>query len=112
VLWAQFLGIFQRLKQSEQQRVGTLTKEEQTGKTIADYKSALAAAGHTFESVDIAVALGAVMAIKDEEEMVFWFFFTLSSEDADVGHHDRKSFVQRRIFATPSLRITSSLNWN
>lgn len=47
-----------------------MTKEEQTGKTIADYKTALTTAGYKFESVDISVALGAVMAIKDEEEMV------------------------------------------
>jgi nucleosome binding factor SPN SPT16 subunit len=54
----------------KQQRVGTLPKEEHTGKTIADYKTALAAAGHSHESVDISVALGAVMAIKDDEELV------------------------------------------
>jgi nucleosome binding factor SPN SPT16 subunit len=47
-----------------------LPKEEHTGKTIADYKTALAAAGHSHESVDISVALGAVMAIKDDEELV------------------------------------------
>jgi nucleosome binding factor SPN SPT16 subunit len=50
--------------------VGTLPKEEHTGKTIADYKTALAAAGHNHELVDISVALGAVMAIKDDEELV------------------------------------------
>lgn len=35
-----------------------------------DYRTALSTAGYNFESVDIAVALGAVMAIKDEEELV------------------------------------------
>ncbi|KAG8825408.1 FACT complex subunit spt16 [Serendipita sp. 401] len=51
------------------QRVGTLTKEEQSGKAISDYKAALQAAGHNFEGIDISVALGAAMAIKDEEEL-------------------------------------------
>lgn len=51
------------------QRIGTLPKEEHTGKTVADYKTALAAAGHTHETIDISVALGAVMAIKDDEEL-------------------------------------------
>jgi len=47
-----------------------LPKEEHAGKTIADYKAVLATAGHTHESIDISVALGAVMAIKDDEELV------------------------------------------
>ncbi|PVG03034.1 FACT complex subunit SPT16 [Serendipita vermifera] len=51
------------------QRVGTLSKEEHTGKTVAEYKATLSNAGHSFESIDISVALGAVMATKDEEEL-------------------------------------------
>ncbi|CCA69595.1 probable SPT16-general chromatin factor (Subunit of the heterodimeric FACT complex) [Serendipita indica DSM 11827] len=54
---------------SSAQRVGTLSKEEHSGKVINDYKAALSASGHTFETVDIAVALGAAMVIKDEEEL-------------------------------------------
>lgn len=50
--------------------MGTLTKEEQIGKTVNEYTGALSAAGHKPESVDISTALGAVMAIKDEEELV------------------------------------------
>jgi nucleosome binding factor SPN SPT16 subunit len=53
-----------------QQRIGTLPKEEQVGKTVTQYKAALDKAGHSFESVDIATALGAVMAIKDDDELV------------------------------------------
>ena len=53
-----------------QERIGTLPKEEQVGKTVTQYKAALAKTGHNFESVDIATALGAVMAIKDDDELV------------------------------------------
>jgi len=53
-----------------QQRIGTLPKEEQVGKTVTQYKITLAKAGHNFESVDVATALGAVMAIKDDDELV------------------------------------------
>lgn len=53
-----------------QQRIGTLPKEEQVGKTVTQYKAALAKAGHNFESVDVATALGGVMAIKDDDELV------------------------------------------
>jgi len=53
-----------------QQRLGTLPKEEQVGKTVTQYNAALAKSGHNFESVDIATALGAVMAIKDDDELV------------------------------------------
>jgi nucleosome binding factor SPN SPT16 subunit len=53
-----------------QQRIGTLPKEDRVGKTVTQYKTTLAKAGHDFESVDVATALGAVMAIKDDDELV------------------------------------------
>ena len=52
------------------QRVGTLAKEVPTGKVVEEWKKALEASGKPIETVDISVGLSALMAVKDEEELV------------------------------------------
>ncbi|KIO31093.1 hypothetical protein M407DRAFT_19971 [Tulasnella calospora MUT 4182] len=50
-------------------RIGTLTKEQHTGRLVDEWKNALDASNHKFDNVDISAALSACMAVKDSEEM-------------------------------------------
>ena len=51
-------------------RVGTLTKEAHTGKLVDDWNKLVDEAENKPELVDMAPALSAIMACKDEEELV------------------------------------------
>ncbi|KZT26342.1 FACT complex subunit SPT16 [Neolentinus lepideus HHB14362 ss-1] len=51
------------------QRVGTLLKETQSGKLINEWNQATSQASSTPEMLDIAPALSALLAVKDEEEL-------------------------------------------
>lgn len=53
-----------------QKRIGTLTKEQHTGRLIDEWKTALDAHPHKFDNVDISASLSACMAVKDDEELV------------------------------------------
>ena len=50
--------------------VGTLGKDTQSGKMIDDWKNALNASDVKPQTVDIAPSISAVMAAKDEDELV------------------------------------------
>lgn len=51
-------------------RVATLVKEQYSGKLISDWEQALSGTAQKPEQVDIAPAVSAFMAVKDEEELV------------------------------------------
>lgn len=53
-----------------QKRVGSLTKEQHTGRLVDDWKAALDASSHKFDTVDVSISLSACMAVKDNDEMV------------------------------------------
>lgn len=66
------------------QRVGTLSKEAHTGKLIDEWSKLIAEAETKPELVDMSLAVSAIMAVKDEEELVrlciiFGASFTLNS---------------------------------
>ena len=50
--------------------MGTLIKENPSGKFISEYKSNLDSCGHEFEKVDVGSGLALTLAVKDEEEIV------------------------------------------
>ncbi|KAG8901329.1 FACT complex subunit spt16 [Tulasnella sp. 403] len=50
-------------------RIGTLTKEQHTGRLVDEWKVALDASNHKFDSVDISASLSTCMAVKDQEEL-------------------------------------------
>ena len=50
--------------------VGHLAKESPTGKLISEWKTALDAANSKPELVDITPAISAILAVKDDEELV------------------------------------------
>ncbi|KAG8920577.1 FACT complex subunit spt16 [Tulasnella sp. 417] len=50
-------------------RIGTLTKEQHTGRLVDEWKTAVDASNHKFDNVDVSAALSACMAVKDAEEM-------------------------------------------
>ncbi len=50
--------------------MGTLTKENPSGKFIGEFKSSLD--GYKFEAVDIAGGLALILAGKDDDEMVLF----------------------------------------
>lgn len=51
-------------------RIGTLVKESQTGKTTTDWAKLLESAQSKPEKTDITTGISAILAIKDEEELV------------------------------------------
>lgn len=51
-------------------RVGTLVKESSSGKLMTEWEQAVSKSDQKPELVDMAPALSALMAVKDEEEMV------------------------------------------
>ena len=51
-------------------RVGHLAKESPTGKLINEWKTALDAANSKPDLVDITPAMSAILAVKDDEELV------------------------------------------
>ncbi|KAG9016211.1 FACT complex subunit spt16 [Tulasnella sp. JGI-2019a] len=50
-------------------RIGTLTKEQHTGRLVDEWKTAIEASEHKFDNVDISASLSACMAVKDAEEL-------------------------------------------
>ncbi|KAG8964979.1 FACT complex subunit spt16 [Tulasnella sp. 419] len=50
-------------------RLGTLLKEQHTGRLVDEWKSTLNASEHKFDQVDVSASLSAMMAIKDAEEL-------------------------------------------
>ncbi|KAG0173480.1 FACT complex subunit spt16 [Apophysomyces sp. BC1015] len=57
------------LEELEGKRVGTIVKDNFEGKNVDEWKQALSSSGKSFESVDIAPAISACLAVKDEEEV-------------------------------------------
>lgn len=55
---------------ASRKRVGTLTKEPHTGKLITEWDKLVAEAESKPDLVDMAPAVSAFMAVKDEEELV------------------------------------------
>ena len=51
-------------------RVGIITKETPTGKLVDEWKKALDASGKVVETADISPGLSALMAVKDDQELV------------------------------------------
>ncbi len=54
--------------------LGSITKETYEGKFITEYKAALAACGKGFEDIDCSIGIANVLSIKDEDEVVCFFF--------------------------------------
>jgi nucleosome binding factor SPN SPT16 subunit len=52
------------------EKVGTLTKEQHSGKLMSEWEKLVGAAASKPALVDMAPAVSAFMAVKDEEEMV------------------------------------------
>ena len=74
-------------------RVATLVKESHSGKLISDWEKAISGATQKPEQVDIAPAVSAYMAVKDEEELV-----RMSRHlRTPVDRLHRKSSAQQRI---------------
>jgi nucleosome binding factor SPN SPT16 subunit len=55
---------------TSQKQIGTLTKEEVRGKMVNDWNNALGAAETKPQTSDISLAISALLAVKDEEELV------------------------------------------
>jgi nucleosome binding factor SPN SPT16 subunit len=55
---------------SAHHRIGTLTKEAPRGKVIDEWNKALDAAEKKPELIDVAPAISALLAVKDDEELV------------------------------------------
>lgn len=51
-------------------RVGTLVKENHTGKLVKEWEAALAAANSKPELIDMGPAVSSLLAVKDDEELV------------------------------------------
>lgn len=59
------VGIYSNLK-----RVGTIMKDNTSGKLIDEWNKAVSEAENKPESVDMNPAVSAILAVKDEEELV------------------------------------------
>lgn len=60
-----FVGIYSNLK-----RVGIIAKDNTSGKLIDDWNKAVSEAQSKPEVVDMSPAMSAILAVKDEEELV------------------------------------------
>lgn len=50
--------------------MGSVMKDQYSGKFVTEFKAALDKSGKGFENADVSVGLGQVLASKDDEELV------------------------------------------
>jgi nucleosome binding factor SPN SPT16 subunit len=86
-------------------RVGSLVKEVCTGKLMTEWEQVVSKADNKPELVDMAPALSAFMAVKDEEEMVCTRVTYGGQRSSNA--QCRNAFVRRPILLPPCSFTTS-----